>query len=179
MLFLNLLPSKFSQEIKIKTLFRIIVRSGSILVLGVITVSATFFIADKILKNFYEVVNNTSFLMQTNIENPIEIREVNLKIKEASRIRDNSFAWLETLDIISQNLPRNVYVESLKIDKEEERMTLKGVALTRQSLVYLRENLENSENFSDLKFPLENILKKEDIHFEVEAGVKTDKIKDQ
>ncbi|HMB65433.1 MAG TPA: PilN domain-containing protein [Patescibacteria group bacterium] len=177
MLFLNLLPSEFSQELKFKNLFRLLVRAGTFLVVAAMVIAASFFIANKILRNFYEVVNNTNFLMQTQIKNPIEVREVNVKIKEAGRIRNNSFAWLRALEIVSQNLPRNVYVESLELNKEEKKVTIDGVALTRESLVYLKENLENSDNFSELKFPLENILKKKDIHFEVEARINTQRIK--
>lgn len=179
MLSLNLLPSKFSHEIKIKNLFYLVVRSGFILLLAVAVVAVSFFVANKILKNFYDVVSNTSFLIQTQIESPIEVREVNRKVREASAIQESSFPWLRSLAVISRNLPRGIYVESLDIDKEEEKVNISGIALTRESLVYLRDNLRNSDSFSELDLPLENILKKENIYFELEVKMNMDKIEQQ
>lgn len=177
MLSLNLLPSQFKTEIKLKQLFWVVVRAGNILLFTAIIISASFYISYKILDNFFEVVNNTNFLMQTQIENPIEVSRVNRRIKSAKEIQSRSSNWIGVFDAISHNLPRNIYIESLEIQKQKNRISMQGMALTRQSLVYLKENLENSSKLTDMEFPLENILKKRNIHFDINFKFRSSKVK--
>lgn len=176
MLFLNLLPSQFKTESKLKNLFWVVVRAGNILLFTAIIISASFYVSYKILDNFFDVVNNTSFLMQTQVENPIEVKKVNRRINNVEDIQSRSFTWIGVFDAISHNMPRDIYIESLEIDKQKNKVSMQGIALTRQSLVYLKENLENSSQFTDMKFPLENILKKKDIHFDITFKFQSSKI---
>ena len=176
MLFLNLLPSKFKKEIKFQELFRTVLKAGNVLMFATLIIAATFYISSKILDNFYEVVNNTNFLMRTHVENPVKVDKVNRKIKDVQKIQNNSFKWANSLQIISHHLPRNVYIESLKIDREKSEVSIEGIALTRQSLVYLKENLQNSQAFTNIDFPIDNILKKENIHFDITVKLRESKL---
>ncbi len=171
MLFLNLLPEKFSQEIKLRNLFQTIFRSGIVFILVLVSVSASFFMADRILQSFFKVVDNTNFLIQTQIEEPVDVREVNLKLSRVEDIQEKSFPWLEVLGEVSGTLPEGVFLESLEVNKEEKVISMSGVSLTRQYLVEFRNNLEESDIFLEPDLPLENILKREDINFTIKANI--------
>ncbi len=153
----------------------IVVKAGFVLIFVFLVISFSFFTSDKVLQNFYRVVDNTNFLIQTQVEDPVDVREVNLKINEVERIKKKSFDWLELFGAVSEILPEDIYVESLRVDKEEGLASLTGLALSRESLVSLRDELERSEYFYSPDMPLDSILKREDINFDIKVRINTEK----
>jgi len=65
--------------------------------------------------------------------------------------------------------PSNITFYRLNFDLATKTVKINGKAGERSGLLELKDNLEKSGNYSDIQFPLKNILEKENINFEINA----------
>jgi Tfp pilus assembly protein PilN len=88
-----------------------------------------------------------------------------------SQIQNEFTLWSYFLEDLAANTPPDISLSFLKLNKEDGMIKLRGRAASREGLLLLKQNLENSNNFSNIDFPIKNILQQKNIDFEINAKI--------
>jgi Tfp pilus assembly protein PilN len=76
---------------------------------------------------------------------------------------------------LTKLIPENINIKNLDIDSN--KISITGWAKSRDELLLFKNNLENSELFNGVNIPLENLLQKDNVDFNIKASIKLDKLK--
>lgn len=178
MLSLNLISRELKKEINLKRVSAVIKKMSAILIVAAALFAIILSTAKIILRN-----NLNQALERANLvadaENPYiaKIKNINSKIIAAQSIQNDYIPWTLTLENLTNLTPRGITYSYLKIDKIGGQASLRGLADMRENLLELKNNLNNSNLFSEVKSPMENILQKENINFSIDMKLNIDKIK--
>ena len=178
MLRLNLASNKLKQEIKLRHVYRFLITANCVLILLIIFLAIVILTAKIIMQNnFNKVIEETTLISRTGEVKNVRIKEINSQIGHVESIQSGFHPWSFVLEEIARFANNEIVFSSIKINAETMQLDLSGHSLTRQSLLDLKDGLEESEYFTNLEFPLKNILEKGDINFNIKAQLATDKIK--
>lgn len=174
MIILNLLPKEERVICEQEGNYAIIKNSLYLFLVIFIFISVTILWARSFLeKNFSGLLENgSSSSSMTEIKN--KIKEINKKLQKISGIQKDYFNFSYPLIEISKLLPQNVQINFLNLDKPKKQFVLSGYAKTRDDLLKFQKALEDSPLFANIKFPLDNLLLKENINFEFFGVLNTD-----
>ncbi len=116
-------------------------------------------------KNFSGLIENGSSSSSTmQIKNKIKV--INKKLQKINEIQKDYFNFSSPLIEIGKLLPQGVQINFLNLDKPKKQFILNGYAKTRDDLLKFQKTMEGSPFFANIKFPLDNLLLKENINFE-------------
>ena len=101
-----------------------------------------------------------------------KIMALNSKIGVLHRIQAENYSWTGLLIKLANLTPQGVAILQFNGQIRAKQFNLHGYAKTRDSYLEFRSKLEESDHFSNLDFPLSDILKKEDITFEIKGTLK-------
>ncbi|MBU0619527.1 MAG: hypothetical protein ABII99_03960 [Patescibacteria group bacterium] len=170
MLYLNLISKKVKQDIKLKRIYAILKRFGYILIIITALFAIIILFAKIILQNtFNQVVEQTTLITKNNQSSNKQIKEINTRLDNIEKIQNDFIPWSFLLEDLSQDISSNINFFSIKIDKDKQQIDLKGVAVTRKGLLDFKKSIEESDKFSDIYFPINNLLKENNINFEITA----------
>jgi len=178
MLALNLLSPAKKQEIRLTHLYIMIKNLIIIILLFTILVAIILLLTKMTLQNHFSKIvgQNTLTTKYGNIFNK-DIKTFNQRLSTVSKIQDEYIIWTNFLAKFTQIIPDDVIIYRLEIDgSKDARIKISGMAKTRTRLLQLKDNLENNDLFSGAVVPLESLLKKENIDFNIEALINLDKI---
>jgi len=94
---------------------------------------------------------------------------LNLKIDALYAIQSDNYDWTELLRQLANLTPADVSILKFDAQIASSQFNLQGFAKNRDSYLQFKDNLEDAGNFKNLDFPLSDILKKEDITFEIKG----------
>jgi Tfp pilus assembly protein PilN len=172
MLSLNLVSDELKKEIKLRHIYKLIKKIGYTFIITTIVISAVLTAAKIILKkNYIKIVEQTSLVNISKQSYASRVKEINLRLNAISEIQNNYISWADLLKYLSEKTPGKITLSFIKINKDNATLKIGGEAKTREDLLIFKENLENSKVFSDINLPLENILEKENISFEISAKI--------
>jgi hypothetical protein len=178
MIILNLVSQELKKEIRLRHIYASFKKIGLIIALVVLFVSIMFQAAKYIMqKKFIEITEQTTLVTGNGNIYAGRVKNINAKIELAGQIQKEYVAWSEFIKIITANIPEKITLSYFKINKNDSTMALKGVAATRDEFVALKNNLEKLEFLSAINFPIQNILEKENIAFEINTKFNLGKIK--
>lgn len=179
MLNLNLISEEQKKEIKLKNIYAIIKIIGWIFIVAAIFFSIIFSMAKFILTNNYnQVLAQTALVADADNSYLARIKDINEKINSAKQVQKEYISWTTVLKKITDLTPQGVTYSYLKIDKADAKASLKGTAEKRENLIFLKENLNNSNLFSGIESPVDDILiKKENINFNINLNLNIEEIK--
>ncbi|MBU1160463.1 MAG: hypothetical protein V1768_01755 [Patescibacteria group bacterium] len=170
MLYLNLISKKVKQDIKLKRIYAILKRFGYILIIITALFAIIILFAKIILQNtFNQVVEQTTLITKNNQSSNKQIKEINTRLDNIEKIQNDFIPWSFLLEDLSQDISSNINFFSIKIDKDKQQIDLKGVAVTRKGLLDFKKSIEESDKFSNIYFPINNLLKENNINFEITA----------
>ncbi|MFH1677358.1 MAG: hypothetical protein ABH888_00940 [Patescibacteria group bacterium] len=170
MLYLNLISKKVKQDIKLKRIYAILKRFGYILIIITALFAIIILFAKIILQNtFNQVVEQTTLITKNNQSSNNQIKAINTRLDNIEKIQNDFIPWSFLLEDLSQDISSNINFFSIKIDKDKQQIDLKGVAVTRKGLLDFKKSIEESDKFSDIYFPINNLLKENNINFEITA----------
>ncbi|MBU0637111.1 hypothetical protein KKH16_02810, partial [Patescibacteria group bacterium] len=118
-----------------------------------------------------QIVEQTTLITKNNLSHSNKIKEINNKLKFISEIQNNFIVWSKIIKDLSIITPANVILNFVKLDSINKNVKLQGKATQRVDLLKLKNNLEKSIIYSNIKFPIKNILEKENIDFEINANI--------
>lgn len=172
MISLNLLSPENKKTTEEKLLYLSIKNLlGSLLVFALF--SAIILLSAKVIlaNNFQTIIEQTTLIVKEYGGVNQKIKEINQKIDTVSDTQEKFVAWSLTLEKIANLVPINTTTSVMILSRADERVILKGTAKTRNDLLLLKSNLENSDIFSSVKIPFSNLLTREDIDFEFELAL--------
>lgn len=144
---------------------------GALLIFAVF--SAIILLTAKLIlaNNFQTIIEQTTLIVKEYGGVNQKIRETNEKIRTIGNTQKKFIAWSSVLEKITNLVPQNINVSVMILSRSDEKIILKGTAQTRNDLLLLKSNLENSEVFSSVKIPFSNLLTREDIAFEFDLKI--------
>lgn len=177
MLTLNLISQEIKKEIKLKRVYGLIKKTNYSFVIAAIIFAAVLLFAKFILQNnFNEIVAQTTLVTKNSQAYNNKVRGINSQLALAAQIQNDFTAWSVLLEELAAKTPAEVNFSYVKIDKMAETIKIRGRVRSRDALLVFKNNLENSAAFTDIDFPVKNILKQKDIDFEISAKLDLDKI---
>jgi Tfp pilus assembly protein PilN len=168
MLRLNLLSKEAKKEVKFKRLYALVIRVDFLLLLSAVFLVIIFTGSKILLQNtFKEFANQDSLLKISSQDYNEKIRQINDQIKTVSKIQ-NEFIYSSLLvKELTDRIPDGIYLSYIKADISQRVLRIIGRAQTRENFLALKQKLENSTVFIEVDSPLQNILQKENIDFEM------------
>lgn len=177
MLTLNYAPEELKKEAKLRRTYNIIKMINYVLVFVVLILSIAFYSTRLILQNsFNKIVEETSLITKNSQGYNNEVKQINQKIKDISEIQQSFIYSSKLIETIASNTPDGVTLSSLKLDAASNKVYLVGKSNNRDNLLKFKQNLENIEILSEIKFPINNLIEKTNINFNIEAIVKPDSL---
>jgi len=177
MLTLNLIPLQLKKEIKFKRIHSLLKKMGSLLIVITIIIAIILLTAKLILQNnFNKVVEETTQITKSSQGYNIKVRDINSRLNQIVNIQNDFVAWSYLIENLADKTPAGITFNSVNINKENSSILIRGIAKYRDDLLALKENMEKSTIYSAVEFPLQNILEKENINFEISAKVNLNEI---
>ncbi len=168
MLKLNLLSKEAKKEIKYKRLYSIIARVDLMLIIGATFLAVVFTGASIILtNNFKEFTGPESILRKNGQEYNNKIKSINEKLNAISKIQSEFIPSSLLIKELTDRIPAGVSLSYVKADIANRNLKIMGRAKGREDFLLLKESLANSKVFTEVDSPLQNILQKENIDFEI------------
>jgi len=177
MITLNLLDNKRKKHYLFRRVLLTIQKSIELLFFMALLIGIIFSTSQYYLQKTLEEVTEQSVLINKKIGGfNEETAQLNQLIKNVKNIQEEYIPWSPVLIKTTQAIPENIKINSLKISKQESQLNLQGIAKNRETLLKLRNNLENLYFVEKIDSPLSNLLKKEDVNFNLIVYLNTDKL---
>lgn len=176
MIILNLIPPTKKQELRLAQVFKT-VKNLIILILFLTIFAAIILLITKIAleNNFNKVVEESTLTTKyANIFNK-DVKEFNQYLSAVDKIQKDHISWPQFLINFTKLIPQNINIYSININ--DDKILITGQAKNRDDLLLFKNNLENSDLFAGVTIPLEDLLKKDNVDFNLKADIKLDKLK--
>jgi len=168
MISINIIPEKTKKEIKIKNVYYSMLKFLYTLVI-LISIYAIIFLLAKlsIQLKFVQVINEGSSIIKSDLNYGQEIKEINKKIDDTLKIKNDFIKWSYLLEYLSANIKPDISLDRISIKKEDNSFVVSGTSKNRESLLDLKDFFENSDYFTDVNLPTKSLLEKENINFQM------------
>ncbi|PIU74785.1 MAG: hypothetical protein COS76_04270 [Candidatus Portnoybacteria bacterium CG06_land_8_20_14_3_00_39_12] len=101
-----------------------------------------------------------------------EIKEANIKLKYLDQLKLNQEPTFMVVNNLSNFSSRNIIFRGLSINRATKKGSIEGFAKNRDDLLNLKQNMEQSNNFSQIDLPLNSLLKEKDLNFNLSFSFK-------
>ncbi|MFA6410368.1 MAG: PilN domain-containing protein [Candidatus Buchananbacteria bacterium] len=173
---LNLIPPEKKEELRLAQLYKVI-KDLIILILFITTIVAIILSLTKLLlQNYFtQVVEQTTMTTKyANIFNG-DLKKFNQYVAAVDKIQKDYTPWPKFFIKFSSLVPDGIKIYSLTIN--DTKILITGLAQSRNQLLEFKNNLESSAMLTEVTLPIEDLLEKENINFNVKAVIKTDELK--
>jgi len=169
---MNLLPKIQKKRLRLEIIYKNIIYSGFILILLILIL--IFFSAGLLVfLNFkYQAIEKGIVLEQSRIIETETVKgterkivELNKQLKELIEFERKQSNLYNTLNIIVKDVLNDVEIYTLEIDKEINKVTVRGFASNRNTLTVIKEKLLSSAEYKGVDFPISNFTTPKDIDF--------------
>ena len=180
---INLLPEKNKEEIAQEENWKLIMILGILFLIFLICFSLILYSVNIFISGEVETQKILFEQREREFQNPqMQTLQKNLILFNETLFELDSFyqtqpSPTEVLERISEALPAGVYLKNLSLvpgikDKQLLDCSLSGFSPTRASLLELKSNLEEEEDFEEIFFPQTNWVEKENINFAASFKIK-------
>jgi hypothetical protein len=172
MIKLNIISTALKKEIKTKILYRAINKLIVITFITIVLYALSFFSAKIILQLHFNKLVNENISLNRGPENyVITVKEINTQIENIEKIQNEAIYWSYLLEKINNLVNNGVSITKLQNIKEKNIFYLKGQADTRDSLLAFKKDLEKSLMFKNVELPIQSLLSKTNINFEISLSL--------
>ncbi len=171
MLNINILPQELKNSLKRIKLYKFIQRISSLLFFLTIILSAIIFLSRIILELQANATSNNLSIQKTQTSSG-ELKDILTEVEQVKQIQADQVNWTKNLENIISSINPNISLSSMQLNKDSNELTLKGIAKTRQDLLDFKKLLEESQDFSNLNFPIKNLSDRENINFDAKMNIK-------
>ncbi len=177
MITLNLLPPQKKEEIRLIQLYVVIKNLIIIILFFTIIIAIVLLFTKMTLQNYFnKIVGQTTLTTKYSRLFNQDIKIFNKQLAEVDNIQKNHIIWTKFFIEFSKIVPAETTIYDLNIN--EDKILISGFSKSRARLLEFKNNLENSPLFSEITVPLENLLKKENLNFDIKANLKLEELKD-
>ena len=176
MITLNLIPPKKKKNLRLANSL-LIIKNNLILLFFIVVFSSIILLVGKaaIDEHFANIVSQSTLITKYAKIFNYEIKDFNHKVIAAEEIQNKAIPWVQFINILSIQIPNDVTITYLEI--KDGKVIMNGNAKSRNDLLQLKNNLENFKILSNINIPIESLLKKENIDFNLKAEYDTVKLK--
>ncbi len=173
MIKLNILPDQIKKDIKINLIYSAIKEQFMLLIFISAIVGIILLLSQLVLElGFVDSVNEDRVIFNLEQKHSQSvIREINSDLSMTNKIQLDFITWSSFLERLSKKIPTNISVSNLSIDKEAESLNIRGVAISRNDLLNLKNVLEEMEEIELIEIPLQNILQQSNIEFNISTKI--------
>jgi Tfp pilus assembly protein PilN len=174
MLALNIIPKELKNEMVLKKLVR-----STRIVLCYVSVSTLVYVVALfgcrlILENHRKEISSQNIIVTKNTDNySKQVKEINKQVAAIADIQQNNIYWSPLIKALFNNIPDDIKLSRVAFSKPDHSLNIAGVAGTRSSLINLRQYLENNNNFNVASFPVQNLIEKQNINFDIKLDIKS------
>ncbi|MBD3300031.1 MAG: hypothetical protein GF347_01640 [Candidatus Moranbacteria bacterium] len=184
----NLIPEKQRRKNLFNSNQFLIFNLAVVLVFLNLLLLGYFIYANVILKNKLTQINsNLSQIRDEPINKEIEFMEKEIeenqelltRLYTQIRKKENEIPWTAVLDELSIYIDAGLKIKKIESDDQDpKKIKISGKAISREKLLELQSDLETSELFYEMDFPLENLVSNQNIDFVFEIKVNDLDLKD-
>lgn len=168
MLKLNILPAEFKKEIKLFSFYNVLRNILLLLVFLTATTGIIFLLGDATLQIYMDNSGFNKSVIKNNFTNlDDKVKEAEKKIDYVMNIQEEAINWSKLMEDIMQRTNDNITFSKISVNREKYQLDLFGHAETRADLISLKEEFEDSDTYLSIDFPIQNILEKNDIDFDM------------
>jgi Tfp pilus assembly protein PilN len=178
---LNLIPPPKKQEIKKLYLLRMIARWQVEISLIFVIFLALLWHINYILKIDSDIslkqieASRQSFSYKDMQSYKEKIKEANIHVADVEKIQRGQLYWSELLSKLNQIIVPGIKIDSL--GNKDYQVFLTGIAQNRDDLVGFKEKLTQESCFTQVDFPLANLVNRENLIFQMQFKVKEECLK--
>lgn len=177
MLALNLISQEQKKEINLKRAYEIVKKTNCILLIIAVFIAIVLLIGKLILQiQFIKAIDQYTLVAKSSQGDNAKIRDINNSLNFVSEIQSNFIFWSNLIEDAAGRVPGGVSLSSISIDQDKKSIQIKGTAKLRDDLLQFKENIEKSPIYKNADFPLQNILQKENINFEIKAELNLNEV---
>jgi hypothetical protein len=177
MIHLNLLSPQKKQQIEWRHIYDLVKRAGLILFVFLILAVSSFATARSMLRNVLEETVDRTALATQRFQQDWLGMDLDKRLQGISEIQSDFIPWSYFIEEIAKDSNQGIKFRSIEINKAKNKINIKGNAAERGNLLDFKQNLEDSKRFVKIIFPINNILKKENVDFTIEAVIDPANIK--
>jgi Tfp pilus assembly protein PilN len=174
MLTLNIIPEELKKEMVLKKLIkstRIILCCVSV---STLIYALTLLGCRLILESRSKEISSQNIIVTKNTDNySKQVKEINKQVAAIADIQQKNTYWVPLIKVLFNSIPDDIKLTRVAFNRPDSSLNIAGVAGTRSSLINLRQFLENNNNFSVTSFPVQNLIEKQNISFDIKLGVKS------
>lgn len=177
MIIINLLSPEQKKELKIKRIYLAIKEVVMLILLFTSIIAIMLGVSRYVLEEqLADIIERNISTINAGQQVNNQIIVLNKKINLINDVQKNFKHWSVFFKKISQLTPDEIIYNSLKIYHQEAILELQGTAQTRQDLLKLQKNLEESQLFKKVDLPLNNLIEKENNTFNITAEINLNNI---
>jgi len=168
---INLLPPQQKRELLEEDNWRLTLILGilifsSFLCLTLILFSIKIYISGQAeSQKIFVELKEKEFSQIKSLED--KLKSTNQELSKLELFYETQFRLTEFLERISKILPSGIYLNSFSYRKDTSQVTLSGFAERVESLVDLKNKLEQEKDFKEVRFPSDVWIKLANIDFNV------------
>lgn len=178
MLTVNLLPHEYKKELNQKIILAVIKNIVGLIFAAIMFIAIILLLAKTVsINNFNNAVEQATLLTKEYGGFNQEIRQINERIATAHQIQKNYIIWSDFFKKIIPLVPNEITLTYLAASEPGKAVSMRGAALTRDSLLTLKSNLEASGLFTKVEIPISYFLSRQNINFELSLATKPEAFK--
>ncbi len=174
MLRLNLLSEETKNDLRFRRLYSLVMNIDYIILIGALFLSLIFIGSYELLSMTYKEFSGKEAVTGSDGKKYIEkAKEINERLRMASKVQSDFVDTSDILKEVSSKIPEGVRLFYMKIDLSNKNIKIVGLSEERGTLLLLKEKILESPIFIEVDLPLQNILQKEDVEFEMNIKIDT------
>lgn len=172
MITINLLSPKKKLILERQRIYLIIKNIVAIILIFASSASIILTIAKTILeKNFKEITNQVNLIAKDSQSLNQNIKIFNNNLELIDKIQKEFLPYSQILTELNQIIPPGIVIDSLNLEKNKSTngllIKIKGRAELRENFLEFKNKLEAKSQFSQIEYPIANLLEKENVNFEL------------
>jgi len=172
MVSLNLLPQEKKKEISRQIVFISLQHLVSWMLIAVCAAGIILLITKLYMQNAFEQAVKQSVLVTQEYGTLNQkVHLVNQKIDFLGDIQRKFIVWSPKLAAFTELVPANIQVYSMNLNYATKDIQIQGHAKSREDLLLLKANLEQSSLLKSIDMPIENLLESKDINFNIKGKI--------
>lgn len=170
MLKLNIISEELKKEIKLIIIYKFLKRL-SFFVFSLLLIYSVAFQASKfILQKYSEENNGRNVINSKNSDEYLQkVKEINEKITNVTTVQADAIAWSDFVILMSETVNDGISIKQLSVDKATDTFLIAGSAVTRDSLLAFKADMDKLVYFSEIDLPISSLLQRENITFTITA----------
>ncbi len=169
---INLLPKEQLKELRWRAWYFASVRFYIFSIIGVIIVLVAHVFVYVYLNVVGKKLAAETEILRTEtstsdiVELKKKVKDINNLIKDYNLLSADVPKWSVLLSMFSKLVPAGVQIQNFTVDNSKKVVSITGTASTRDAVILLHDNIAgDSDNFSSIDYPLENVSKPRDVTF--------------